>query len=170
MKKKAEVESKKANTFAQGPIMTAFLLIILLGTAVFGVRSYQENSRASKVVDFKTCKEAGYPIMESHPAQCAGPNKKTYTEVVSPAPTALQTEPIGGITDDISGTPAPYHGRSTGGACNSDSDCVMNGCNKEICQSKDEESLMSTCEYREDTPLRLGYSCGCVSNTCAWTK
>ena len=152
MKKKETEEIENVGFFAQKPVFFGLLIFLLLGLSVFGFQSYQKSHQ--KVFDFESCKKAGNPILESYPAQCVGPDKKTYTEQISPA----------------NGSSVPYYGRSTNSPCNSGNECVENGCNKEICQGLNEEPIASICEYKENTPQRLGYSCKCVQHQCQWAK
>jgi eight-cysteine-cluster-containing protein len=64
-----------------------------------------------------------------------------------------------------------YYGFSTFGYCNTSKDCIISGCNKEICQSRYEEGRVSICIVpNKPTPLQLGYSCECISNKCEWAK
>lgn len=176
-------KSKNDSTVIFSRKILSILLLITLGIAYVVWGALQHKSQV-RINDFKTCKEAGYPIMESYPAQCMGPNKKVFTEVIptttdSPLPSSSPTSsylelPQPSITKtpykpDASPPFMPYKGTALG-SCNADNDCVTNGCNREICQSKDAEPMMSTCEYRDDTPLRQGYTCGCVQNECAWRK
>jgi len=64
-----------------------------------------------------------------------------------------------------------YFGSSTKGFCESDNDCIISGCNSEICQNKNEERLMSICKVSDKpTPKQLGYKCGCIANSCQWYK
>jgi eight-cysteine-cluster-containing protein len=63
-----------------------------------------------------------------------------------------------------------HHGSSTFGRCSNDNDCVVSGCNREICQSKFEESMFSICVYNPPYPKELGYECRCIGQKCAWTK
>jgi eight-cysteine-cluster-containing protein len=67
--------------------------------------------------------------------------------------------------------PKPYYGWFTAGACTEDNDCIVSGCNDEICQSKTEQSLVSVCIV-PDKPLppQLGYQCRCLNGACKWTK
>ncbi|MDI6825905.1 MAG: DUF333 domain-containing protein [Candidatus Aenigmarchaeota archaeon] len=67
-------------------------------------------------------------------------------------------------------TPIEHHGISTQGRCSSDTDCIVSGCNGEICQSKFEEPLMSICVYNPPYPKDLGYRCACVNQKCLWMK
>lgn len=64
-----------------------------------------------------------------------------------------------------------YYGRSTYGSCQTNGDCIFGGCNSEICQSKDEEGIVSICLAPDKpTPKQLGYDCRCVTNQCQWTS
>ncbi|MBN2014761.1 MAG: DUF333 domain-containing protein [Candidatus Altiarchaeota archaeon] len=71
--------------------------------------------------------------------------------------------------------PSPYRilkefcGTSTYGSCKDESDCVTGGCSGQVCQSKNEDPIITTCEYRdcynsEDYSL----SCRCVDKKCQW--
>jgi len=63
-----------------------------------------------------------------------------------------------------------YYGYSIG-SCEIDADCHVNGCNSEICQSKNEEPLDSICVIPDEpTPKQLGYQCECSENKCQWIK
>ena len=66
---------------------------------------------------------------------------------------------------------ATYYGSHTLASCSTDSDCLISGCNAEICQGKNEEELFSICILPEQpTPQQLGYTCGCMSQLCQWKK
>ena len=63
-----------------------------------------------------------------------------------------------------------HHGHSTNGACYSNNDCVIDGCNGEICRSKFEEGMASICVYNPPYPKDLGCNCKCVNKKCMWVK
>jgi len=63
-----------------------------------------------------------------------------------------------------------HYGLSTNSTCSSDNDCVIDGCNGEICRSKSEESISSTCVYNPPYPKDLGCSCRCIDSKCMWAK
>ena len=64
-----------------------------------------------------------------------------------------------------------FCGTSTLGACSMDSDCVKGGCSGQVCQSKDEEQLATTCEYRDCyNDKDYGLECKCESDKCKWTQ
>jgi len=62
-----------------------------------------------------------------------------------------------------------FCGKSTYSECHTDDDCIATGCSHQICQSKYEEMIITTCEFREcfDT-ARFGVSCECIDNMCQW--
>lgn len=63
------------------------------------------------------------------------------------------------------------YGSSTLGPCVSDSDCMLSGCNTEICQSKSEKPIASACiATTQPTPRQAGYACRCQQQRCQWTK
>lgn len=69
-------------------------------------------------------------------------------------------------------TPSPkesFCGTSTNGQCSVDSDCTSGGCSGQVCQSKSEEPMITTCEYRDCYNAEAyGVKCGCVSEQCKW--
>ncbi len=62
-----------------------------------------------------------------------------------------------------------FCGWSTNGACSSDSDCMRGGCSGQVCQSKSEEPVITTCEYRDCYNAGAdSLSCGCIEGKCVW--
>jgi len=60
-----------------------------------------------------------------------------------------------------------HNGTSINGTCSSNNDCVIGGCNGEICGN---EPMDSICIYNPPYPKDLGCSCKCVDNKCMWAK
>ncbi|MEA3343131.1 MAG: eight-cysteine-cluster domain-containing protein [archaeon] len=86
-----------------------------------------------------------------------------------------ETTPSGPPPTDPNLQPPPtdpaFCGSSTNGACAVDSDCIIGGCSGQVCQSKNEESVGTTCEYRECyNAKRYGVACKCTQNKCQWTS
>ena len=72
-------------------------------------------------------------------------------------------------------TPAPpsqlSFSTSTLGPCERSEDCMVSGCNYEICQSKEEEPKTSICVGQNTpSPKEAGYSCQCQNNQCQWSE
>ena len=66
-------------------------------------------------------------------------------------------------------TKAVFCGWSTEGDCFSDKDCMGGGCSGQVCQSINEESVLTTCEYRDCYNSRAyALECRCVNNKCKW--
>jgi len=64
-----------------------------------------------------------------------------------------------------------FCGTSTYGSCASDSDCMATGCSGQVCWSKNEESIVTTCEWRECYRAKdYGFGCKCVDKKCQWAK
>ena len=64
-----------------------------------------------------------------------------------------------------------FYGTSTFGNCVIDSDCLTGGCSGQICHSKSEESVITTCEYKDCYNAQdYDLKCGCVQNKCQWGK
>jgi len=54
--------------------------------------------------------------------------------------------------------------------CNDDSDCIRGGCSGTVCQPKDKEPIMTTCEYKAEYACYRQIECACINNRCAWEK
>ena len=93
---------------------------------------------------------------------CIGPSNGSETPEESTEPPAETTE-----YEYCSGN---HRGTSSNGPCSSDSDCITDGCNGEICRSGSEEGMMSICVYDPPYPKDLGCSCRCSENKCMWAK
>ena len=64
-----------------------------------------------------------------------------------------------------------FCGKSSFGSCQTDADCIKGGCSGQICQSKDEEQKITTCEWRECyNSTRNNINCVCIKNRCRWNR
>lgn len=62
-----------------------------------------------------------------------------------------------------------FCGSSTNFACSTDADCKLGGCSSQVCQGKNEEDVITTCEYKDCfNSEKFGLSCGCFNNKCGW--
>ncbi|MCK4529404.1 eight-cysteine-cluster domain-containing protein [candidate division WOR-3 bacterium] len=68
-------------------------------------------------------------------------------------------------------TKEDFCGWSTDGKCSSDSDCIVGGCSAQVCQSKYEKSIITTCEWRDCYNAKeYNLKCKCVKGGCQWSK
>lgn len=63
------------------------------------------------------------------------------------------------------GTDNQQIGRSE---CQTDSDCVRGGCSGTICHATSQESMATTCEWKEEYGCFQKVNCGCVEGKCNW--
>jgi eight-cysteine-cluster-containing protein len=64
-----------------------------------------------------------------------------------------------------------FCGWSTEGACIYNSDCVAGGCSDQVCQSKDEGSVITTCEWKDCFKAeKYGLGCYCIRGKCQWSE
>jgi eight-cysteine-cluster-containing protein len=64
-----------------------------------------------------------------------------------------------------------FCGWSTNGQCSSDSDCIIGGCSGQVCQSKNEEPITTTCEWSDCYNAKVyGVGCKCLNNKCQWNN
>ena len=64
-----------------------------------------------------------------------------------------------------------FCGNSTYGSCVADLDCITGGCSGQTCQSRDEEPIITTCEWLDCYDETVyGFECRCVDQKCQWTE
>lgn len=63
-----------------------------------------------------------------------------------------------------------FCGVSSYGKCDYDTDCYISGCNGEICQSKNEQPILSACVVLDCHKKPEGIVCGCQKGECQWQK
>jgi len=69
------------------------------------------------------------------------------------------------------GNERDFCGWSTNGNCASNSDCITGGCSGQVCQSKNEEGVITTCEFRDCyVAENYGLECKCQDSKCQWLK
>ena len=74
-----------------------FILLLVSGCSISGT----SKKTVEKITNFTECKAAGYPIMESYPAQCAGPDGQTFTEeLTADEKNNLEPPIVGGDKDE----------------------------------------------------------------------
>lgn len=62
-----------------------------------------------------------------------------------------------------------FCGSSTYGKCAIEADCKSGGCSGQICQSKDEEGAITTCEWKDCyDSKRYELECQCINQQCQW--
>ncbi len=55
--------------------------------------------------------------------------------------------------------------------CNSNLDCGVGGCSRQICGQKDEvKDAITTCEFKEEYECLKETSCLCIKNKCQWLE
>lgn len=143
-------------------LIIAAALFFIIVASVAGVITYiLIKDDSDEINSYEECVEAGNPILETYPEQCKTSDGKTFTRKLT------QEE-----QDNLdSSENTDYYGSSTFASCTQESDCIASGCNMEICQGVNEESLSSIClAPAQDTPTQAGYKCGCNANKCQWGK
>ncbi|MEM2933613.1 MAG: DUF333 domain-containing protein [Methanocellales archaeon] len=64
-----------------------------------------------------------------------------------------------------------FCGWSTYGNCSSDLDCIKSGCSGQVCQSKQEKPVITTCEWRDCYDAKpYGLECKCINQQCQWHR
>jgi len=64
-----------------------------------------------------------------------------------------------------------FCGTSTYGSCEINSDCKIGGCSSSVCQSKNEEDSITTCEYKDCyNNKKYNMQCVCKNNKCQWNS
>jgi len=64
-----------------------------------------------------------------------------------------------------------FCGISTYGKCKTDSDCVVSGCSNEVCESRYEKPIFTSCIYKKCFDAKLyGMRCRCINGKCQWSR
>lgn len=67
-------------------ILFSIVIVLVLSAVAAGLYGVAMNSRtptvSPSVTDFASCANAGYPVMESYPRQCASPDGRSFIEEV----------------------------------------------------------------------------------------
>ena len=93
------------------------ILFLVLFLSVFLAGCELPSGTQGAIRNFEDCVNAGYPIMESYPRQCAVPGGETFTEVI-PEPVSPPGLPIGGERDEYGCLgPAGYSWNEEANAC-----------------------------------------------------
>ncbi len=62
-----------------------------------------------------------------------------------------------------------FCGTSSEGICESDADCVTDGCSGQICRSVNEQSVVTTCEWQDCyDDKKFNVKCECAGGKCRW--
>ncbi|MEM0468783.1 MAG: eight-cysteine-cluster domain-containing protein [Pyrobaculum sp.] len=72
---------------------------------------------------------------------------------------------------DVNNCPSSvgFCGISTNGPCESDADCLRDGCSGQVCRSVREEPVVTTCEWRDCYDAeKYKVACKCVNGMCQW--
>ncbi|HRN96011.1 MAG TPA: hypothetical protein PLD54_01025 [Candidatus Levybacteria bacterium] len=64
-------------------LLFAFIFFIGLSFAILGFGSFLNKQKIAAISNFDECAAAGYPIMESYPARCMTPDKRSFTQELS---------------------------------------------------------------------------------------
>lgn len=136
----------------------AIFMLVFIGVALGFVAIFFDVvlEDDEHVTSYEECVEAGYPVLESFPEQCRDDKGETFVRELSEEEReAMQQQ--------------DFYGSSTFATCETNDDCVVSGCNAEICQGADEESFASICAVPDmPLPQDVGYACECLAGGCQW--
>ncbi|OYT42635.1 MAG: hypothetical protein B6U88_03090 [Candidatus Aenigmarchaeota archaeon ex4484_56] len=64
-----------------------------------------------------------------------------------------------------------FCGWSTYGKCDTDEDYITDGCSGQVCRSKFEKAIITTCEWLDCYGIgKYGVACKCVNEKCQWMR
>jgi len=157
-------------------LLSAFVLLTLLISGCV-----QETADRISIQEAKSIAEASVCITEGNLTDSYVYNENTNTwwidldaqkEGCSPACVVSEETNAAEINWRCTGLMPPnedFCGTSTEGVCDSDSDCVTDGCSGQVCRSKSEESVITNCVALEcHDNEKYGLECGCFSGKCKW--
>ena len=141
-------------------IISLSVLLVILVVSFF-VFNYERQDSSLEITNFQECVDAGNVVMEMYPAQCLTPDGKIFVQDIDNGDDWF-------LDDDED---SDFYGSSTNFPCEVNEDCIISGCNSEICQSSQEEEMASVCLLPDEPlPQDLGYSCGCFELECQWSR
>jgi hypothetical protein len=81
-------------------IILLIISIILVGSLLLGTIYWQTQQKISAISSFDECAAAGYEILESYPARCMTPDKRSFTQDLPAGRQVIPnpTEPQSGFT------------------------------------------------------------------------
>jgi len=122
------------------------VVALIAGGLLYALAKNIEEQKILSITSFQECAEAGYPIMESYPEQCATPDGRTF------------------INEEQQQTSNDGLGLQANG-------CAVAGCSGQLCVSADEAGdVVTTCEYRAEYACYKEASCEPQANgKCGWT-
>ncbi len=144
----SEPVQKKTSTITL--IGVAIVLALIVGL-LLSLSNIAKQQKMYAISTFEECKDAGYPIMESYPEQCATPDGRSF------------------INDTV--TQVPVESTSTPVQSNG---CAVSGCSAQLCISASEAQSgggVSTCEYRSEYACYKAATCEPQQDgKCGWTQ
>lgn len=95
------------------------LLVVIVGLVLYLLPKNEQSNNTNNnnnvdqasVNDFLTCSEAGYPVMESYPAQCRTPDGRVFVEDLSENAEVVLSTPM---TGQIVSSPLTVSGKAKG--------------------------------------------------------
>ncbi len=138
------------------------VVLTLIAGLLLSLSNIATQQKMYGIATFEECKNAGYPIMESYPEQCATPDGRTFVNEVQAGETSNM--PI----MPTAGTPAP------GTPYLPSNGCEVSGCSSQLCISSEEAAAgggVSTCEFRAEYACYREATCEPQPNgKCGWTQ
>jgi hypothetical protein len=91
-----------------------YWIVVVVAAVVGGILIWSlpgDSDQPANVTDFHSCLEAGYPIMESYPAQCRTPDGRLFVEDLSEQPEVVIDTPT---TGQVVSSPLTVSGKAKG--------------------------------------------------------
>ncbi len=135
-----------------GTLIALAIVLALIAGLLLSLSNIAKQQRMYAISSFDECKQAGYPIMESYPEQCATPDGRSFFNEAA-------------VSD-------PQTPESSGGMVANG--CAVSGCSQQLCISSEEAAAgggISTCEYRPEYACYREASCEPQADgKCGWTQ
>ncbi|RJQ35451.1 hypothetical protein C4568_00875 [Candidatus Parcubacteria bacterium] len=134
--------------------MLGIIGLLVVGAVVLLLLQKTTQPDVAAISSFQECTDAGYPIMESFPEQCATPDGRTF----------------------VNETQVPQPSDETGNSSNSGTimanGCAVAGCSMQLCVSAEEAAnMVSTCEFRAEYECYREAVCEPQQDgKCGWTQ
>jgi hypothetical protein len=92
-------------------LIIGLLAVIVILLLIFVPKKENDDVDLTKITDFVTCSEAGYPVSKSFPAQCTTPDNRTFVEDINEQQEVIISTPA---RDSVVTSPLTVKGQAKG--------------------------------------------------------
>ncbi len=77
------------------------IIVLIVAAGISGFLFWQNQKKIASISNFEECAAAGYPILDSYPARCLTPDKRSFTQELTEEEKKRTLPPQGFCGDGI---------------------------------------------------------------------